>query len=1265
MAEKERRGARARLTLAELLLDLFALGLTLIPLVPGQKRPRVRWKTYQHGYPEPAFETFQELFADEPLPEDGGPNVACVLGRASAINGAPLVVLDLDREVEDDRLLRKGFARLQALLQEVGVDDTWIVRSPSGGLHVYLRVRERELPDDFTKTKGEIEVDGRKVFSVDVLGNRSYVVIPPSIVDGRPYRALVGPAVWSPEKKVLEEPAEVSFEDFLKILEALGVDTSRWMEERERPCGSAPRIEEVLRELEDVEEEDEALDEGEVGARPSGESAEPATDLTLAGERKEGEARGECRGEGARADGGEVEAAPEEEPVARGESRGVRSDSEDEPFDRWAFGDNEAGVNWNRLEDDWIERFVRAVLDHGVYREGFRNAFWLYFSGWAAVQPHKVHPADALYVLLRLYRESGDTDDLRNERLGAFTYSYVRAWWNTEHRKAVEGLVKHVVRVATGVDAPLPKEPRTPRTYNGLMEVVERAGGKKAKKEIKPLLDEVHARTAGSSEPESYSGYGIVGQRFYADPDNEMIIDTKNEERVVDGYPVAVYRFKPRMTSSLEGDEDEEEGVDISNQGGITPVYAVVWKEPPTRSSEGGLRVCMGPLDAVIDEIVREFGTLSPSIAEKAVRDIIRARDEDGSLRLITDLPWPSVSGVYYVRGAGFVVVPPSAWSDVWKVSWTDVPEESPVEAFKVVPELPEDRVKEALRALAELDEFFDPVKLAAALYWAAVAPLAFSVKTEFEGQFIPALLLEGGAGTGKTTLGELISKMYGEGQDTADTAAQIARLVASSGFPILVDEAATAFAHHRTLTTIKRIITQVTARALASTNAAASRRAFLALSLPIFTINESIEDLVAKACAVENWKGVNVDAVLRRMIRVTFDMSDVPSEAKVATFNRDLRPRLERTVKYAGMALMARLVEMDDEEAREFLKNVADAPLTVGQDLWKRLYREYGVEEPAWLRVSPDKILELSTSPQDSVDESVRDKLREILEGGAKKAQRNRDPAVTAVSSTRLRWAAALLRGYIRHAYLVGAESKRAADLLSKACEKDEEGRPAWASEAIRETLLKVLGESEDNDVCKVWIGFTREFVNELPPQVNTMAAFVELLKRAGVRAEYETKHVYEPESPKGRPRRVAAVHLADFLDYVLEGSKEQVLEGADDEDVMDVVKRILYRAVQKARGEKLVLEGHPNVRVPKIFGEETVTTLYFIPVRLVKRAIQEELGEENVDVEAALDTALRLMRELPRVHILEEDGEPYLIVAPTVAIAEIELSAENSGGE
>ena len=32
MAEKERRGARARLALAELLLDLFALGLTLIPV---------------------------------------------------------------------------------------------------------------------------------------------------------------------------------------------------------------------------------------------------------------------------------------------------------------------------------------------------------------------------------------------------------------------------------------------------------------------------------------------------------------------------------------------------------------------------------------------------------------------------------------------------------------------------------------------------------------------------------------------------------------------------------------------------------------------------------------------------------------------------------------------------------------------------------------------------------------------------------------------------------------------------------------------------------------------------------------------------------------------------------------------------------------------------------------------------------------------------------------------------------------------------------
>jgi len=98
----------------------------------------------------------------------------------------------------------------------------------------------------------------------------------------------------------------------------------------------------------------------------------------------------------------------------------------------------------------------------------------------------------------------------------------------------------------------------------------------------------------------------------------------------------------------------------------------------------------------------------------------------------------------------------------------------------------------------------------------------------------------------------------------------------------------------------------------------------------------------------------------------------------------------------------------------------------------------------------------------------------------------------------------------------------------------------------------------------------------------------------------------------------------------------------------------------VKLTEKEEFIAGGDVKDRIPKVFGEEPTARIYFIPIRFVKRAIQEELGEENVDVEAALDTALRLMRELPRVHILEEDGEPYLIVAPTVAIAEIEFSVE-----
>ena len=119
----------------------------IIPLKPNSKQPLIRWKEFQTKRYEGDF------------PE--GCNFAVICGEVSN----NLCVVDFD----DRRLYEEFFSDV----------TTFTVETQSGGVHLY-----------FYATKSLRKFPKFKGFPIDIQAEGSYVVIPPSVLEGREWRVL-------------------------------------------------------------------------------------------------------------------------------------------------------------------------------------------------------------------------------------------------------------------------------------------------------------------------------------------------------------------------------------------------------------------------------------------------------------------------------------------------------------------------------------------------------------------------------------------------------------------------------------------------------------------------------------------------------------------------------------------------------------------------------------------------------------------------------------------------------------------------------------------------------------------------------------------------------------------------------------------------------------------------------------------------------------------------------------------------------------------
>jgi hypothetical protein len=158
-------------------LDYLGLGWSVLPLVPGEKRPVMPWQALQHEHPR--REDVETWFRDCPTC-----NVGVVTGGVSG-----LVVLDVDPE-------HGGSESLTRLERRHGpLPPTVEAATGGGGRHLY-----------FAHPGGLMRNRAAVVPGIDLRGDGGYVVAPPSLhPSGRRYQWRQGHEPGTLKPAVLPE----------------------------------------------------------------------------------------------------------------------------------------------------------------------------------------------------------------------------------------------------------------------------------------------------------------------------------------------------------------------------------------------------------------------------------------------------------------------------------------------------------------------------------------------------------------------------------------------------------------------------------------------------------------------------------------------------------------------------------------------------------------------------------------------------------------------------------------------------------------------------------------------------------------------------------------------------------------------------------------------------------------------------------------------------------------------------------------------------
>ena len=254
---------------------------------------------------------------------------------------------------------------------------------------------------------------------------------------------------------------------------------------------------------------------------------------------------------------------------------------------------------------------------------------------------------------------------------------------------------------------------------------------------------------------------------------------------------------------------------------------------------------------------------------------------------------------------------------------------------YNLVKPNPKD-LKLAVSILEDLVKHFkgSEDKLATCLKWGWLSPFSYVKKQK--GEFLPWLVMDGVAGTGKSVLGTIILLLWGEPSEdndiagaSFDTVARVGSRISQSTFPIIINEPIGTFQNEAVVDMLKSAIERTTARGKYMGN----RYKYIpSLASLVFTTNKALP---------------NLDAIARRIHKITFSFSERKDKKAKKNFESEF------DINQPKISSLNHLKYISNFFANEILNN----PKMINDD-WKdcangilqRLYADIDYDMPEWL---------------------------------------------------------------------------------------------------------------------------------------------------------------------------------------------------------------------------------------------------------------------------------------------------------------------------
>jgi DNA-directed RNA polymerase subunit RPC12/RpoP len=512
-----------------------------------------------------------------------------------------------------------------------------------------------------------------------------------------------------------------------------------------------------------------------------------------------------------------------------------------------------------------------------AYEPGARQFIWLYLSGWSAKAG--VAPTSVAKILKILYEETGDTDPIKT-RASAIVYSYKKAGIDltpyAEQLKQVLGIDN-----IYGLEREISEKEVKGKT--GLQEILEQSLGEEKALEVIRQIEDIF----GAASPFKDSVFEILDyeKQLYAVANLRKLVVVRakrDSDRII--YKERVFIGAPTEVT-----------VYINPIGGITK-YQVKW-ETTTRPKP----LIIGPalIEEIVDRLKVEGLVTNRRLAEDVLTAIIEGfiRKRKAEIRNEID-------------ATGFFMTDGKLIASSYRVE-----------------EPSKEELREALVLLNELAKWYAHAveRFAAIVKWGVIAPFIYIYKQR--GKWIKWLYLYGASGTGKTTLAEIILSIWGLGTEhmktgaNIDTVARLGQVLSTSTFPVVINEPGNALSKEDIIEMIKNAIEKTVSRGKFYKG---SYIEIPALAPLIFTSNKYVPQ---------------DDALLRRLIVITFSYGERLAPERINEFNTKVKPRLvqlQAIGKFVASYVMQNSLEDDYEKLVE--------------KILEQAYRVADLEIPEWI---------------------------------------------------------------------------------------------------------------------------------------------------------------------------------------------------------------------------------------------------------------------------------------------------------------------------